>query len=231
MGRDRPVRRRVWLRRLLRVGALAVAALVLTNVWVLSSGWNRLYRAGAEVPEREVALVLGTSKRRENGRPNLFFQGRIEAAAELFRIGRVHHLLVSGDNRSPFYNEPRDMKAALVAHGVPESAITCDFAGLRTLDSVVRAKEAFGLKRCVIVSDGWHIPRALFVARKIGLDAIGAASSDLPLRDSFKSRSREWLARVLVVVDVYVLGTRPARPADGSEERLGERFAGVGSRR
>jgi SanA protein len=218
------------MRGLLRLGAIAIIGVLSANVWVLSSGWNRVYRAGAEVPERPVALVLGTSKRRENGSPNLFFRGRIEAAAELFRLGRVRHLLVSGDNRSPFYNEPRDMKAALVAHGVPESAITCDFAGLRTLDSVVRAKEAFGLERCVIVSDGWHVPRALFIARKIGLDAIGASSSELSLRDSFKARSREWLARILVVVDVYVLGTRPVHPADGSEEKLGRKFAEAGSR-
>ena len=104
-------------------------------------------------------------------------------------------------------------------------------AGLRTLDSVVRAKEAFGLRRCVIVSDGWHVPRALFIARSIGLDAIGAASGELALHDSVKARSREWLARVLVVVDVHVLGTRPVHPADGTEERLGERFADAGARR
>lgn len=224
-------RRRRWMRRLIWSVAVPGLGVLLLNLWVLTSGGGRMYRSGVEVPESPVALVLGTSKRRENGSPNLHFQRRIETAAALFKSGRIRHLLVSGAKSGVYYNEPRDMKAALMARGVPESAITCDFDGVRTLDSVVRAKEGFGLRRCVIVSDGWHVPRALFIARKIGLDAIGAACADIALEDSFKARSREWQARVLVVFDLYVLGTRPEHPPDGSEENLGERFDEFSARR
>jgi SanA protein len=227
MKPDPPIRRRRWLRRGLWVLSVPVGVVLGLNLWVLSSGWSRMYGEGAVPPETAVGLVLGTSKRRENGQPNLHFRGRMEAAARLFKAGRIRHLLVSGACSGQYYNEPKDMKAALMAQGVPESAITCDFGGERTLDSVVRAREAFGLRECVIVSDGWHVPRALFIARKIGLEATGAASGRIPLRDSFVPRSREWLARVLVVFDLYVLGTRPEHPADGSEEPLGRRFAGV----
>jgi SanA protein len=212
-------------RRLVRVLAWAIGcpllAIALLNLWVLLCARGRVFASDGNAPPASVALVLGTSKRRENGHPNLHFDSRITAAADLFKRGKVRHLLVSGDNRSPYYNEPRDMRDALIARGVPSSAITCDFAGLRTLDSVVRAKDVFGLKHCAIISDGWHVPRALFIARKIGLDGIGIASPDVPMEYSLKARVREWLARVLVVFDLYVLDTQPHHTASGEERNLG----------
>jgi SanA protein len=101
------------------------------------------------------------------------------------------------------------MRDALVARGVPAKLITQDHAGFRTLDSLVRAREVFGIEELVVVTDDWHLPRALFLARSAGVDAIGAAFEDVPWKQSAKTRVREWFSRVKAVADVYVLRTKP----------------------
>jgi len=171
---------------------------------------GRVFGTLTTVPEREVGLVLGTSKETRRGKPNLHFNQRIEAAAALYRAGKVRHLLVSGDNHIASYDEPDDMRAALVAAGVPASAITCDYAGFHTLDSVVRAKEVFGLSQCTIISEEFHCPRALWIARQHGLDAIAFAAPDVSLKGwSLRADVREQLARSWCAVDMYLLHRGP----------------------
>lgn len=180
------------------------------NAWVLAGARGRLLTPGeATLPHSPVALVLGTSPRRPDGTPNLHFQRRMDAAAALFASGKADSLLVSGATEGAYYNEPRDMRAELISRGVPDTAILSDPKGVRTFDSVVRLKEEFHATHCAIISDAWHVPRALFIADRIGLHAVGVPAEPIALRESLKARSREWLARVLVVLDVYVLGTRP----------------------
>lgn len=140
---------------------------------------------------------------------NPFFEGRMDAAAELYQRGKVLHLLVSGDNRRKDYDEPTAMRAALVERGVPASAITLDYAGFRTLDSVARAKHVFGLQKTTIVTDAFHQPRALFLARAYGLDATGYCSADVPFRWAKKTLLREVGSRVKACLDIYVLRTKP----------------------
>lgn len=171
---------------------------------------GRVFRSVAAVPEREVGLLLGTSKETRNGRANLHFNQRIAAAADLYRAGKVRHLLVSGDNHTANYDEPDDMRAALIAAGVPASAITCDYAGFRTLDSVVRAGRIFGLSNCTIISEEFHCPRALWIAQRHGLDAIAFAAPDVGLKSwSLRAKFREQLARSWCAVDLYVLHRGP----------------------
>jgi SanA protein len=171
---------------------------------------NRIYRSINDVPERETGLVLGTSKVTRSGKVNLHFTQRIEAAAALYKAGKVHRLLVSGDNHIASYDEPGDMRDALVAAGVPTNAITCDYAGFRTLDSVVRAKEIFGLARCTIVSEKFHCPRAVWIARQHNLDAIAFAAPDVQLKTwSLRAKVREQLARSWCAIDLYILHRGP----------------------
>ncbi|HLP77219.1 MAG TPA: ElyC/SanA/YdcF family protein [Candidatus Paceibacterota bacterium] len=174
-----------------------------------SAADGRVFRSTADIPQNEVALVLGTGKLTAGGRPNLHFRQRIEAAAALYRSGKVQHLLVSGDNHVKGYDEPSDMRDALVAAGVPTNAITCDYAGFRTLDSIVRANEVFELSRVTIVSEEFHCPRALWIARKHGLDAVAFAAPDLGFRWSAKVKAREALARAWCGIDLYVLHRDP----------------------
>jgi len=199
--------------RLFRVALLlaviCVIVLFTADLVCQSAAKGRIFRALSEVPENKVALVLGTAKFTAQGRPNLHFRQRIDAAAALFHARKVEHLLVSGDNGSKDYDEPSDMRDALVAAGVPSEAITCDYAGFRTLDSVVRAKEIFKLSQFTIVSEEFHCQRALWIARKHDVDAIAFAAADLNFRWSARVKVREILARTLCGIDLYILQRGP----------------------
>src|SRR3954447_27089800 len=131
------------------------------------------------LPEADVALVLGAAPIGPEGGPNRYFEYRLDAAAALWRAGKVKYLLVSGDNRQPDYDEPTAMRAGLIARGVPASAIYRDFAGVRTRDSVLRARTVFGQRRLIIVSQGFHAARAIFLARHEGVEAWGFAARDV----------------------------------------------------
>lgn len=171
---------------------------------------GRVFRSVDNLPAREVGLVLGTSKETRRGKANLHFNQRIAAAAALYHAGKVKHLLVSGDNHIASYDEPDDMRAALMAAGVPASAITCDYAGFRTLDSVLRAREIFGLPRCTIISEEFHCPRALWIAQRHGLDAIAFAAPDVSSKSwSLRANLREQFARSWCAVDLYLLHRAP----------------------
>lgn len=205
-----------WRAKLVRwVWAGAAAALVAIGMVIgadqvcRSAATGRIFRSVDQISQNDVGLVLGTGKTTARGNPNLHFKQRIAAAAALYHSGKVRHLLVSGDNHIASYDEPTDMLNALVAAGVPTNAITCDYAGFRTLDSVVRANTAFGLKKFTIVTEEFHCPRALWIARQRGLDAVAFAAPDLSARWSLRVKARESLARVLCGLDLYVLNRNP----------------------
>ncbi|MBP5511063.1 MAG: YdcF family protein [Kiritimatiellae bacterium] len=187
------------------------AALVVLLVWGLSVWAIQTAAKGrvfdkhtiAAMPSRRAAVVLGCARLLPSGL-NLFFLRRIEAAAELYKSGKVDCLIVSGDNHIKTYDEATDMKDALVRSGVPEDRVVCDYAGFRTLDSVVRAKKVFGLDSFVIVSQPDHVRRAVFLARGFGVDAYGYAAKDVNLRYSVKTRIREQFAKVAAVLDVVI---------------------------
>lgn len=200
-------------RRMLR-GALTVAALLLLivtgcNLWVILQTRDRLYSDIEQLPPHSVALVLGTSSRTSEGRPNLYFIHRIEAAAALYHAGKIKHIIASGDNHAYSYNEPIAMRRALIAAGVPAEAITLDYAGFRTLDSIVRSKEIFSQEEIVVVSQRFHNERALFIGDYHGIRAIGFNARDVPATLRIRTRLREYLARFKAVLDLYVLDTQP----------------------
>ncbi len=175
-----------------------------------SAGEGVLYDAVDELPEESsprVALVFGCAKT-INGNTNLYFKYRIEAAYELWKAGKVRGFIVSGDNSRDDYNEPEDMKQALIEKGVPAEKIVCDFAGLRTLDSVVRVEKIFGVKKVILVSQKFHNERAAYIAKKRGIDAIGYNAEDVMTNYS-KNQKREYLARVRMWVDENILNTTP----------------------
>ena len=189
----------------------------MSNLWICGSTHQDIYDSATDVPARKVALVLGTAKKISPDTPNPHFTNRVKAAAELFESGNIDYLLVSGDNRTESYNEPRDLRESLLELGVPKDRIISDFAGLRTLDSVIRAKEVFGQDSIVIITDDFHISRALFIAKAKGIDAVGLRSEPVPNRLSQRSRIREWFARVKALLDLYLLGTEPRHFGDPVE--------------
>ncbi|MCP5522153.1 MAG: YdcF family protein [Verrucomicrobiales bacterium] len=166
-----------------------------------------------DVPSRDVGLVLGTVRLLASGRTNLHFLHRLEAAAQLYRAGKVRHLILSGDNHVVGYDEPSDMRDALMERGVPERDITLDYAGFRTLDSVLRAHSVFGVDSFVIITEEFHCPRAVWIGRSKGLDVVAFAAPDVALRSwSARVKFREVLANVRCGLDLYLLGTRPKFP-------------------
>jgi len=183
---------------------LGISTPLLCDLRVAAAAEGRIYDSVESVPKAPVALLLGTAKE-FNGYPNSFYTTRITAAAELFKAGKVRGILVSGDNGRTDYNEPEDMRADLVLAGVPEEFITLDYAGFRTLDSVVRAKEIFGQDHFVVVSQRFHLERAIYLARKHGIEATGYTAADPPYRPSrVRIRMREVAARSAAVADVVI---------------------------
>jgi SanA protein len=199
-----------WTKRLLISAPIAIITLFIgTNIWVVSSTKNYVYTDYAKLPDHRVALVLGTSTKTTSGHPNDFFVKRMDTAAELYKMGKIDHFILSGDNRSMYYNEPIEMQKALIKRGVPTAAITLDYAGLRTLDSVIRSKEIFGQNRIIIITQPFHSYRALFISHYHNIDAVAMATEGPAYETSVKVRVREYFARTKAVLDVYVFKTAP----------------------
>lgn len=160
------------------------------------------------LPNEKVGLLLGTSRILASGKPNPYFDNRIKATAELYHAGRIQNIIASGDNSRKNYNEPEDMKNALIKLGVPADKIYEDFAGFRTLDSVVRAKEIFGQKSFIVISQRFHNERAIYLAHRNGITAYGYNAKDVDKDAGFKTNVREKFARVKVFWDFF-FGVEP----------------------
>ncbi len=182
---------------------LLVAFIVLCNLWIVGSTEKRVFGTVEEVAAAPVGLVLGTSKKVSPDILNLHFQNRLKAAAELIKSGRVEKLLVSGYRDSQYYDETRDMTKGLIEMGVSKGDILADDQGARTLDSLSRAKTVFGIEDVVIVSDDFHVNRALFIADHVGVNATALKSATVDRMDSRGVRVREFFARVKAVIDLY----------------------------
>ena len=189
--------------------SLIFLSIICCNYWIVNSTKKQLYSDVNLIPSRKVGLVLGASKKTSRGTNNLYFSYRIQAAYELFKSKKVRYLLLSGDNHIKGYDEPSDMREALINIGVPDSCIVLDYAGFRTLDSVVRSNEVFGEDSITIISQEFHNQRALFISNKHSINAIGFNAKEVNKNYSFKTRLREYFARVKCVLDIYVLYTSP----------------------
>lgn len=192
------------------IALLAFVVLIIlgTNFWVLHSTDSQIYSNIDQIPETEIALVLGTSHRLINGSPNPYFKERMQLAANLYHEEKVKHILVSGDNATKYYNEPIVMKNALIELGVPEEVITLDYAGFRTLDSIIRCKKVFDQNDITIITQSFHSYRALFISDYYNMKSVAMVNysgPDIPKGMIF----REYLARTLAVFDLYIINREP----------------------
>jgi SanA protein len=214
---------KLWLKRVLLTGvALFLAGLAFiawANYAAVHASRGKLFDDVDKIPPSRVGLVFGTTDRFQD-RENLYFRYRIDAAEKLWRAGKIQIILVSGDNSDKYYNEPVKMKRALVERGIPEDRIACDYAGLRTLDSVVRGKEIFGLNEVTFITQRFHNERAIYLAEANGMNVNGFNAQDVATRGGLKTRVREVGARVKMWLDVNILGTRPKHL--GEKESLPE---------
>ena len=158
---------------------------------------------------KHAALVLGCSQFLADGRENLFFRHRMDRAAELFETGLVRTIIVSGDNSRQDYDEPTDMRNALIERGVPGERIYSDYAGFRTLDSIVRAREIFQQESFYVVTQEFHARRAVYIANNLGMTVTGIPARDVTGRHGVKTHLREYLARVKTMIDVHLTRSGP----------------------
>ena len=170
---------------------------------------SAIHNVVEEVPNRDVALVLGASVRGK--RLSAMLEDRVNRAVDLYKAGKVRKLLMSGDNSSQYYDEATAMRRHAIKLGVPPDDVVCDFAGFRTFDSIIRARELWGVDSMVIVTQAFHLPRSIYLARRLGLDAHGFIADSRPyLQASLrKAERREIGARIGAWLDVNILGTQP----------------------
>lgn len=161
------------------------------------------------LPKVRCAIVLGTSKWLGKGRENRYYKNRIIAAHSLYKAGKCTKIIVSGDNRTVSYNEPKSMKEDLVRMGVNEEDIICDYAELRTLDSIIRFKEVFGQSQGIVVSQKFHNSRAIYVARANDIELYGFNAVDVDRYNGLKTKLREIASKFVCFLDVHVLHTGP----------------------
>jgi len=158
-----------------------------------------------DVPVRRVAIVFGAQVRR-NGTPSAVLRDRVQTAVDLYKNGKVEKILMSGDNRFVDYNEPESMRQYAVSLGVPNEAIVLDYAGRRTYDTCYRAREIFHVDSVILVTQGFHLPRALFLCNSFNLEAVGVKADNYYYLKRLRLfwNIRETLATMQAVWDVYV---------------------------
>jgi SanA protein len=183
-------------------GIVVVLAAWIAHRVISKSVENQLFTDVHKVPFCKTALLLGTNPKSKSGQINLFFKFRMDAIARLYKAGKIKYVIVSGDNSRSKYNETDEMRAYLVGLGIPDAVIYGDFAGFRTLDSVVRCKEIFGQDSILIVSQRFHNERAVYLATQFKIQAIGFNAKTPMIRYSVKTHIREYFARLKVFIDL-----------------------------
>lgn len=189
---------------------LTVLALfvIFANIIIIISTRDHIYSIES-VPANRVGLVLGTSNKLVSGGQNPYFTNRIKTAAELIENGKVEHLILSGDNETVYYNEPANMKNEILKVGVPDSSLTLDYAGFRTLDSIVRCKEVFGQNDITIVTQKFHAYRALYICDFYDMNAVVVQAEGASPKGSLKVQIREIFARPKALLDLYIFKKSP----------------------
>ncbi len=203
-----PFRRWVCPRNVLILLCLAAAAGIAIPVW-RQTRYEPLIRTDAnEVPEQPVAIVFGAGIRADGGLTPML-RDRVDAAVALYQAGKVRKLLMSGDNRFAWYDEPSRMYDYAVAQGVPPGDVVRDFAGRRTYDTCYRAGTIFGVKRAVLVTQRFHLARALFTCNSLGLKVVGLAADRVYYLSNPMYQARDLLATLVAWWDVKIIRPRP----------------------
>lgn len=187
----------------LTIGLIALPFLARALTALRASG--RVYTAAADVPAQRVAVVFGAGVR--NGYPTAMLYDRVASAVDLYRAGKVQKLLMSGDNRFENYNEPAAMRRTALQLGVADEDIVLDHAGRSTYDTCYRAREIFGVQAAILVTQDFHLDRALMLCDGMGIDAVGFASDRRPYRSIWWNNFREIPATLNAMIELWI--TRP----------------------
>jgi SanA protein len=184
-----------------------------------------------DVPVRDVAIVPGAKVWKQI--PSHVLEDRLLCAEALYRAGKVRRILVTGDHGTKGYDETTTMERFLLARGIPAEDVVKDHAGFRTLDSMHRARQVFGIDDAIVCTQAFHLPRALFLARSFGIDAVGVEADRRTYRGAAWNAARETVARTVAVLERGVLrrGARVLGPKPTTSTLGSGRAAGVHARR
>lgn len=196
--------------RIIKISILFILLMltgIIITIWIADSIIDKnsnylVYNNANLIPKNKTGLLLGTCKTLSNGLPNEYFTNRIMAAVDLYKSGKIQYIVISGDNGSKVYNEPMDMKNELIRFGIPAERIFLDYAGFRTYDSIIRMNKIFGQKNFTVISQDFHTRRAVYIAKRVHLNAIGYNAKDVNKYYGFKTMLREKFARVKVFIDL-----------------------------
>jgi len=190
------------LKILLLLVVFLLIGLSITDSIVSFKARNLIFDSTQEIPKNKVGLILGAGKFTSSGHINSYYKHRLDATIELYNAGKIEFILISGDNSRKTYDEPTTFKTDLIANGIPEHKIFLDYAGFRTLDSVIRAKAIFGQDSITIISQKFHNERAIYIAQSYDIEAIGFKATDGYNHKRSKTRVREYFARAKASIDV-----------------------------
>lgn len=191
-----------YLKTFTKLIVIVVIIVLLLDTSITYKAKNYVFDDINTIKKNRVGLVLGAGKYTSHGNINLYYKYRLDAAVNLFKSGKIEFILVSGDNSRKDYDEPSDFKNDLIKRGIPANKIVLDYAGFRTLDSVVRAKKIFGLTEVTIISQKFHNERALYLAKHFDINAIAYNAKDIKGRFGWKTNLREYLARTKAAIDI-----------------------------
>ncbi|MCX8033253.1 MAG: YdcF family protein [Thermoleophilia bacterium] len=196
---------------------IAIAAALVVVAGLLFLGANLLIPLAArkhivsdlsQAPEAQCAIVLG-AKVYPDGTPAPMLADRLETGIKLYEIGKVKKLLLSGDHGQATYDEVNVMLEYVLARGVPSEDVFTDHAGFDTYDTMYRARDVFQVRTALVVTQAFHLPRAVYTARTLGLEATGVAADIQPYTDELQNRAREWLARVKAALELHITHPKP----------------------
>jgi SanA protein len=196
-------------KQIIGITLLVIAILIFTPICfyklVENKSADKLYNDVNIIPYNEVGMVLGTNPNTKKGSGNPYFYNRVNAVEKLYKAGKIKFILISGDNKTKDYSEPDVMRKILIERGIPKDVIYIDYAGFRTLDSVVRAKNIFGQTKMTVISQKFHNERSIVLGEWQEMDLIGFNAKDVEVkRSKYKTLIREGGARVKLYLDMLI---------------------------
>ncbi len=190
------------------LSAVIFLAVIANDAYIKKQTTDAVFNQASKLPDNKVGLLLGTSKFLKSGYVNLYYKYRIDATVALYQSCKIEHILISGDNSTTTYDEPTTMKNDLIKRGIPASKIHLDYAGFRTLDSVLRMKKVFGESQATVISQPFHNERAVYIAQQNDINLVAYNAKDVSFRYGKRIVLREKLARVKMQLDL-LFGVQP----------------------
>lgn len=193
---------------LIAIACLALVVILAGPPVIIHSGKHQIYTKVKDVEETQVGIVFGAGVL-PNGKPTDMLRDRLDTAAELYENEKVQKIVVSGDNRVSHYNEPQAMYNYLIENDIPEEDIVRDYAGRRTYDTCYRAHEIFGIEKAILISQGYHLPRAIYLCQNFGVESAGLSATRHSYPGETWFKTREIIALYRSILDIYIIKPVP----------------------